>query len=71
MRAVEAPAAPGAPAPDPSGLAIPDYDGLAASQIIERLEGLDAGELDAVDAYERATRARRTVLGKIAILRAS
>ncbi|MEY3360555.1 MAG: hypothetical protein RL531_274 [Actinomycetota bacterium] len=58
-------------APDPSGLAIPDYDGLAASQIIERLEGLDPAELDAVDAYERATRARRTVLGKIAILRAS
>lgn len=57
--------------PDPGGLAIPDYDGLAASQIIERLEGLDATELDAVDAYERATRARRTVLGKIAILRAS
>lgn len=78
----EAPARPGASdpvtasasaedGPDPSGLAIPDYDGLAASQIIERLEGLDATELDAVDAYERATRARRTVLGKIAILRAS
>ncbi len=67
----EVTAAPTGPAPDPSGLAIPDYDGLAASQIIERLEGLDAGELDAVDAYERATRARRTVLGKIAILRAS
>lgn len=66
-----APAAPTAEAPDPRDLAIPDYDGLAASQIIERLEGLDAGELDAVDAYERATRARRTVLGKIAILRAS
>lgn len=56
---------------DSSHLAIPDYDGLAASQIIERLEGLDAAELDAVDAYERATRARRTVLGKIAVLRAS
>lgn len=67
----EAPTAPTGPAPDPSGLAIPDYDGLAASQIIERLEGLDAAELDAVDVYERATRARRTVLGKIAILRAS
>jgi len=67
----ETPTAPTGPAPDPSGLAIPDYDGLAASQIIERLEGLDAAELDAVDAYERATRARRTVLGKIAILRAS
>lgn len=59
------------PTPDPSGLAIPDYDGLAASQIIERLAGLAPSELDAVDAYERATRARRTVLGKIAILKAS
>ena len=59
------------PVPDPSALAIPDYDGLAASQIIERLEGLDATELAAVDEYERATRARRTVLGKIAILQAS
>ena len=60
-----------APAVDASQLAIPDYDGLAASQIIERLEGLDAAELDEVDRYERATRARRTVLGKIAVLRAS
>jgi hypothetical protein len=56
---------------DASSLAIPDYDGLAASQIIERLEGLDPAELDEVDRYERATRARRTVLGKIAVLRAS
>ncbi len=50
-------------------LSIPDYDGLAASQIIERLEGLNPAELNDVENYERATRARRTVLGKIAILR--
>lgn len=67
------PVAPTNPGPtvDATTLAIPDYDGLAASQIIERLEGLDPTELDAVDRYERATRARRTVLGKIAVLRAS
>jgi len=53
----------------PAILSIPDYDGLAASQIIERLEGLNPAELNDVENYERATRARRTVLGKIAILR--
>ena len=53
----------------PGILSIPDYDGLAASQIIERLEGLNPEELNDVENYERATRARRTVLGKIAILR--
>ncbi len=50
-------------------LSIPDYDALAASQIIERLEGLNSIELNDVENYERATRARRTILGKIAILR--
>ena len=53
----------------PGSLSIPDYDGLAASQIIERLEGLNPGELSDVEDYERSTRARRTILGKIAILR--
>lgn len=50
-------------------LSIPDYDALAASQIIERLEGLNSIELNDVENYERSTRARRTILGKIAILR--
>ena len=53
----------------PGILSIPDYDGLAASQIIERLEGLNPEELNDVEEYERSTRARRTILGKIAILR--
>ena len=53
----------------PGILSIPDYDGLAASQIIERLEGLNPAELNDVEEYERSTRARRTILGKIAILR--
>ena len=33
-------------------LPIPGYDALSASQVVERLAGLSAGELDAVHAYE-------------------
>jgi hypothetical protein len=55
-----APSAP--PAPE---LAIPEYDQLSASQVVERLEGLSAGELDAVREYELAHRGRNTILGKI------
>jgi hypothetical protein len=43
-------------------LAIPGYDTLSASQVVRRLEGLGAGELDAVYEYELATRGRRTIL---------
>jgi hypothetical protein len=46
-------------------LAIPDYDGLAASQVVERLEGLAPKDLAAVREYETAHRARRTILFKI------
>lgn len=46
-------------------LPIEGYDQLAARQIVDRLSGLTADELDAVGAYERANRHRRTVLGKI------
>jgi hypothetical protein len=46
-------------------LAIPGYDALAASQVVERLVGLDAAELEAVRDYEAAHRNRRTILGKI------
>jgi hypothetical protein len=48
-----------------SGLAIPDYDELSASQVVDRLEGLPGGELEAIRAYETAHRGRNTVLGKI------
>lgn len=73
------PAAPGrptAPAPrrDPSltdeGLAIPGYDSLSASQVLPRLAGLTATELEAVRAYEVASRGRRTILNRIAQLQA-
>jgi hypothetical protein len=46
-------------------LAIPAYDSLAASQVVQRLEGLTGLELEAVRRYELAHRARKTVLGKI------
>ena len=49
-------------------LAIPSYDSLAASQVVQRLDGLTADELEAVRRYEVAHRARKTVLGKIAQL---
>jgi hypothetical protein len=52
------------PAPAPE-LAIPEYDQLSASQVVERLEGLTAGELGAVRDYELAHRGRNTILGKI------
>jgi hypothetical protein len=51
-----------ATAPD---LAIPDYDALSASQVVDRLEGLSAAELDAIRAHEVANRGRATILGKI------
>ena len=43
---------------DSSGLAIPDYDSLSASQVVNRLAGLAGDELEAVRAYEAAHRGR-------------
>jgi len=53
-----------ADAPTPE-LAIPSYDTLAASQIVARLNGLDADELRSVRLYEETHRARRTILARI------
>ncbi len=54
-----------APAGPPVGsLAIPDYDSLSASQVVNRLAGLSTEELKAVRAYEGANRARKTILNK-------
>ena len=47
------------------GLAIPDYDELSASQVVDRLDGLAPSALDAIRAYEGAHRGRATILGKI------
>jgi len=46
-------------------LAIPDYDDLSASQVVERLDGLGFSDLEAIRTYEAAHRARNTILGKI------
>lgn len=51
-----------------TALGIPDYDSLSASQVVSRLRGLIPEELDAVQAYESANRARKTVLNKISQL---
>jgi hypothetical protein len=51
--------------PPATTLGIRDYDELSASQVVERLEGLQPSELDAVRDYEEAHRARRTILFKI------
>lgn len=54
--------------PSAAHLAIPGYDALAASQVVQRLPGLSPGELEAVRAYETATRRRKTVLARISRL---
>lgn len=65
-------AAPAAsPAPSADGLAIPGYDSLSASQVVQRLGGLSVDELAAVGAYESAHRARRTVLTRVSQLQSS
>ncbi len=60
---------PARPVPEADTLAIPGYDTLSASQVVQRLEGLSADELEAVRAYEQAGRARKTVLTRIAQLK--
>jgi hypothetical protein len=51
--------------PESDDLPIPGYDALSASQVVERLIGLTARELDTVRTYETSHRNRRTILGKI------
>lgn len=55
----------GAAAPSVASLGIADYDSLSASQVVSRLRGLAPTDLDALRAYESATRARKTILNKI------
>ena len=54
-----------------SALAIPDYDGLSASHVVNRLDGLSADELEAVRRYEAAHRGRKTILSKVAQLQSA
>lgn len=58
------PAAPGA-----DELAIPGYDSLSASQVVQRLAGLSADELEGIRRYEQAGRGRKTILHRVAQLR--
>jgi hypothetical protein len=60
---------PRAPAVKPD-LAIPDYDGLSASQVVTRLGGLTPDELEAVRRHEAANRGRKTILNKVAQIQA-
>jgi hypothetical protein len=57
--------------PSPDGLGIPGYDSLSASQVVQRLTGLDRAELEAVRSYEQAHRGRRTILARIEQLQAN
>lgn len=61
--------------PAPGGtsaeLAIPGYDTLSASQVVQRLAGLSADELEAVRGYEASNRGRRTILSKAAQLQSN
>lgn len=64
------------PASTPSGpvqgdLAIPEYDSLAASQVIPRLEMLKANDLEHILAYEESNRNRQTIIHKVGQLLAS
>ncbi len=57
------------PAPDPADRALVErtfagYDTLSASQVVRRLESLDADHLGAVQRYEASHRNRRTILSR-------
>src|SRR5947209_4473397 len=52
-------------APSVDSLAIPGYDTLSASQVVQRLGGLSADELEAVRAYEESGRKRKTILARV------
>lgn len=51
--------------PDAGALAIPGYDTLSASQVVQRLDGLSRVQLDTVRTYEVGTRGRRTIIGRL------
>jgi len=51
--------------PDVASLAIPGFDTLSASQVVQRLDGLNRTELVSVRAYETSGRSRRTILSRV------
>jgi hypothetical protein len=54
----------------PPALAIPGYDLLSASQVVQRLAGLSPEELEEVRAHEASHRGRKTILTRIHQLQA-
>jgi len=56
------------PSPSADSLAIPGYDTLSASQVVQRLGGLSEEELEAVRSYEESGRRRKTILSRVAQL---
>ena len=46
-------------------LAIPGYDSLSASQVVQRLAGLSQAELIDVRTHEQSHRHRRTILNRV------
>ena len=46
-------------------LSIPGFDTLSASQVVQRLDGLNRSELVSVRAYESSNRGRRTILSRV------
>ncbi|MGH9177086.1 MAG: hypothetical protein ACRD0N_00835, partial [Acidimicrobiales bacterium] len=54
--------------PEVAALGIPGYDSLSAPQVVQRLDGLSAAELEAVRSYEAGTRGRKTILSRVAQL---
>ncbi len=59
------------PTVDVQDLAIPDYDSLAASQVVPRLASLDPAELALVLTYEQSHRSRQTILNRVRQLQAA
>lgn len=51
--------------PDAADLAIPAFDTLSASQVVQRLDGLSRSQLVSARAYEAGTRGRRTIISRI------
>lgn len=58
------------PIPAEASLAIPGYDSLSAMQVVQRLAGLSATELEAVRRYEEGHRGRKTIINRADQLRA-
>ncbi|HEX3981189.1 MAG TPA: hypothetical protein VHW93_08195 [Acidimicrobiales bacterium] len=51
--------------PPVTALSIPGFDALSASQVVQRLDGLNRSELVSVRTYESSTRGRRTILSRV------